>query len=66
MISTVFKRCSVGLGFNFISTFVNYTDPELAYHDPMEVLEFCLRELSPRVIMQHHYERCDVAVFVYR
>jgi SAM-dependent methyltransferase len=65
MISTVFKHCSLGLGFNFISTLVNYTDPELAYHDPLEVLGFCLKELSPRVSMHHHYERCDVAVFVY-
>jgi SAM-dependent methyltransferase len=66
IVATVFERCSCGLGFNFISTVVNYTDPELAYHDPLEVLGFCLKELSPKTVMQHHYQRCDVVVFVYR
>jgi SAM-dependent methyltransferase len=55
-----------GLGFNFISTHVNQTQPEMAYHDPAAVLDFCLRRLSRRATLQHHYERCDVAVFVYR
>lgn len=55
-----------GLGFNFISTHVNFTQPEMAYHDPAAVLDFCIRRLGPRVTLHHHYARCDVAVFVYR
>jgi SAM-dependent methyltransferase len=55
-----------GLGFNFISTHVNFTQPEMAYHDPAAVMDFCARRLSPKLSLQHHYARCDVAVFVYR
>jgi hypothetical protein len=38
----------------------------MAYHDPAEVLRFSLDHLSPRIVLDHHYERCDVAMFVYR
>lgn len=55
-----------GLGFNFLPIHVNFTEPTMAYHDPARVLDFCLRRLSRKVRLEHHYERCDVAVFVYR
>lgn len=58
--------CRGGLAFNFVSTYVNTTDPEMAYHDPVAVLGFCLTNLSRRVLLHHHYDRCDVVVFVYR
>lgn len=61
-----FRSVRLGLAFNFISSHVNSRSPEMAYHDPAEVLNFCIRKLSPKVVMHHHYERCDVAVFVYR
>ena len=38
----------------------------MAYHDPVVVFDFCLNNLAPKVTLHHHYERCDVAVFVYR
>lgn len=55
-----------GLGFNFLSSHHNFTDATMAYHDPARVFDFCVRRLSRRVRIEHHYERCDVAVFVYR
>jgi ubiquinone/menaquinone biosynthesis C-methylase UbiE len=61
-----FQHCTLGLGFNFISTHVNYTEVELAYHDPAQVLDFCIRELTRKVVLHHHYERADVSVFAYR
>jgi SAM-dependent methyltransferase len=66
LLTLAFKLCTLGLGFNFISTHVNFTDPEMAYHDPAEVLDFCIRHLTRKVVVQHHYERVDVAVFAYR
>ena len=66
LITLAFKYCTGGLGFNFLSTFANFTDVEMAYHDPAEVFDFCVRTLAPKVVMQHHYERVDVVVFVYR
>jgi SAM-dependent methyltransferase len=66
LLSKAFQHCTRGLAFNFISTHVNFTDPEMAYHDPARVLDFCIRNLTRKVVIHHHYERVDVAVFVYR
>ena len=66
MIATAFQHCSLGLGFNFISSYVNYHDTGMAYHNPVDILDFCLKNLSRKITMSHHYERCDVCVFAYR
>lgn len=64
LVEAAFSKCRLGVGFNFISNRVNFTDPEMAYHDPAEVLTFCMDRLSRRITMDHHYGKCDVAVFV--
>jgi len=61
-----FAHATIGLGFNFLSRYVNFSDDAMAYHDPARVLTHCVERLSPKVAMEHHYARCDVAVFVYR
>jgi SAM-dependent methyltransferase len=66
MLVTAFAGCRRALGFNFISTYVNHRDEGLDYHDPSAVLRLCTEKLSRKVTLQHHYGRCDVAVFVYR
>lgn len=66
MTAAAFDACRRALAFNFISTHVNFRDAEIAYHDPVEILAHCIARLSPRITLHHHYERCDVAVFVYR
>jgi SAM-dependent methyltransferase len=66
MISAAFAHASAGIGFNFLSTHVNRVDEGLAYHDPVDVLRFVIENLTKRVVLQHHYDRCDVAVFAYR
>ncbi len=66
LVTAAFKQCELGIGFNFLSTYVNYTNADMAYHDPIEVFDFCLKTLSPNVMIHHHYERCDVVIFVYR
>ena len=66
MISLAFRHSSVALGFNFISRHVNFQSPEMACHDPAEILDFCIANLTRKVTLCHHYERCDVAVFAYR
>lgn len=66
MVTEAFRLSRKGLAFNFISTYVNFRDGGLEYHDPVAVLDFCLRALTTRVAMYHHYERCDVAIFLYK
>jgi SAM-dependent methyltransferase len=61
-----FKHCRKGMAFNLISSYVNFADEEMAYHDPVELLRFCIEKLGRKVSLFHHYERCDVAIFVYK
>lgn len=65
-ITMVFQHCTKGLAFNFTSNYVNHIAPGLAYHDPIDMFQFCLKTLTRKTTMNHHYERCDVAVFLYR
>ena len=60
-----FNMCSIGLGFNFVSSYVNYPHDNGTTHDPVSVFEYCIKELSNKVNVYHHYDRCDVGVFVY-
>lgn len=65
MSALAFEHCEIGLAFNFISNHVNFRDKEMQYHDPVEIFGHCL-ELTTKVSIHHHYNRCDVAVFAYR
>lgn len=66
LLKTVWPYAERGICFNFISTYVNWRDEEMAYYDPCRVLEFCIAELSRKVSMAHHYGKCDVCVWVER
>ena len=66
LVRAVFAVCERGLAFNFISNRVDTIDPEMAYHDPLDVFRYCIENLSSKVVIAHHYERRDVAVYVYR
>jgi len=66
MTLAAFQRARKGLAFNFISDRVNFVDDCMAYHDPANILVYCIDQLSRKTTMCHHYERCDVSVFVYR
>lgn len=66
MLKAAFSCCTKGMGFTFISSYVNFKDKEMAYHNPTDVLDFCLRELSWKAELHHHYAKCDVSAFVYR
>lgn len=47
-----------GFAFNFLSTYVEFTDPTLFYFDPGEVLRVC-RPLAPFVSLRHDYVFTD-------
>lgn len=66
LLAWAFEHCRQAMAFNFISTHVNFRDEGLAYHDPLDVLGYCIEELTPKVELHHHYARCDVAVFCSR
>lgn len=66
LLKASFDHCKKMLSFNFISSYVNYRDTEMAYHNPMEVFSFCIENLSRKVIVNHHYSKCDVSCKVMR
>lgn len=66
ILAQAFKYCKKGMAFNFISTYVNFIDAAISYHNPQEIFSFCVENLSRKVSMNHHYMKCDVSVFVYR
>lgn len=61
-----FEYCNKVLCFNFISNHVNYVEGMMEYHNPADILDFCIEKLSPKVEMFHHYLKCDVCCHVYR
>lgn len=65
LLESGYGMCRQLLTFNFISTYVNFSD-SMEYHDPIEVLKYCIENLSRRVDMRHHYSKCDVSCKVYR
>lgn len=64
ILKNVFQYAEVGMAFNFISEYVNWKDDEMVYFNPMKVLEWCIENLSRKVKIEHHYEKCDVCVYV--
>ena len=44
-----------GFAFTSLSTYVDYTEPQLFYADPLEWFRFCKEEISSRVSLLHDY-----------
>lgn len=66
ILAETFKYCKKAMAFNFISTYVNFLDEEMSYHNPEEVFTFCAKHLNRKIRLNHHYEKCDVSVVVYQ
>lgn len=62
----MFDLAKTGIGFNMMTSHVDYQDDHLCYFDPGEVLEFCVGKLSRKVIVRHDYPLWEFTVFVYR
>jgi len=58
MINTIhkmFSACKKGVAFNAMSTYVDYRDEILYYSNPMEIFDYCKRNLTRNVILRHEY-----------
>lgn len=60
-----YRHCNRLLTFNFISTHVNFMEDKMQYHDPSDILNFCIDNFTTNVLMHHHYWKCDVSCKVY-
>lgn len=66
MIETMWKMAEVAIAFSFLTAHRTFTDPDLRYRDPGELLEFCVRKLSRFVTLDHGYPLFECTMFVLR
>lgn len=66
LIRQMFHCCRIGIAFNIVSTYVEWYGSKNFYRNPLEILAFCLSELSHHVKLDHSYRIQDYTVYVYR
>ena len=66
LIRKMFDHCNKGICFNVMSNAVNFQDQKLFYKSPVEMLAFCLSELSKKVRIDHSYPLYEFTTYVYR
>lgn len=66
LIRRMFDLCDVGIAFTTMTNQVNYMIDTSQYRSPVELLAFCLSELSTKVAIDHAYERYEFATYVFR
>lgn len=54
-IKKMFNACNKGIAFNAMSTYVDFMVDDLYYTNPVEVFDFCKKELSKKVTLRHDY-----------
>lgn len=54
-IASMFESCAKGVAFNAMSTYVDFEAENLYYTNPLEIFDFCKRNLSKKVTLRHDY-----------
>lgn len=55
-LKALFRRCTRGVAFNLLSTYVDYQQDDLFHESPERALRFVKTELTPFVTLRHDYE----------
>lgn len=60
------QKSKKGISFNCLTSFsdVEFRKPELYYTNPMELFEFCKKDLSRNVALYHDYEEYDFTISI--
>jgi len=66
LIRRMFSLASTGIAFNVMTNRVNFTVNHMYYRSPVEILAFCLSELSNKCRIDHAYNRYEFTTYVYR
>lgn len=61
-VNKMFQAADKGIAFNAMSTYVDYQDDHLYYVDPLEVFDFCKRNLTRKVVLRHEYTVKDGSI----
>lgn len=66
MISRMFDMCTVGISFNFLTTYADFYHEDMFYISPGEILDYCNKNLSRFVIMDHSSPLFEHTTTVFR
>ena len=66
LILKLFALSKKGVAFNVMSTLVNFQVDNLYYRSPVEMLSFCLGEVTRKVRLDHSYPLYEYTVFLFR
>lgn len=66
LIHTMFGLCNKGIAFNLMTNKVNFKAENLFYKSPVETLDFCLENISRKVIIDHSYPMYEYTVYIYK
>lgn len=64
LIKRMFDLSTEGIAFNMMSNRVNFMVPTLFYKSPVEVLNWCMTEVTPNVRLDHSYPLYEFMVYL--
>ena len=66
LIRRMFDLCKVGVAFNIMTTHVNFMSSNLYYRNPVELLAWCMSELTPKIRLDHAYPIFEYTLYLYQ
>lgn len=66
LIPRLFALCRHAAAFNVMTTRVNFMAPNLYYRSPVEMLAYCIDQITPRVRIDHAYPLFEYTVYLHR
>ncbi len=65
-IDNMFKMAKKGISFNFLTIYSEFYDKKLYYADPKEIMDYCLKNLSRFISIEHDVPLYEFFVYVYK
>lgn len=66
LIHRMYRLCKKGIAFNVMTTAVNFHADNLYYRSPVEMLAWCMAEVSKHVRIDHAYRLYEYTTYLYR
>lgn len=66
LIKKMFGLSKKGIAVNTMKTKVNFMAPNLYYRNPVELLAWCMNEVTDRVILDHAYPLYEYTIYLYK
>mgnify|MGYP006908448159 FL=1 len=66
MITKMFSTSKKAISFNFLTSYSTFTDESLFYMDPSKVFDFCMKNLSRYVFVNHGSPLYEYTITVFK